>query len=82
MRPGFATFMLNEEGKAKAARIGAAFDALLDALEATSGGGPDFRGGGERELALVRTKLEEACFYAKKSVAIQPRHQNNGPVAP
>jgi hypothetical protein len=28
-----------------------------------------------REFSITKTKLEEACFFAKKSVAIQPENQ-------
>lgn len=28
-----------------------------------------------RHLALVTTKLEEACFFAKKSISLKPENQ-------
>lgn len=82
MRSGFQTFMLNEDGKAKARRMGEAFDQLMTELENLSGVAPETRSEGAREMAIVRTKLEEACFYSKKAMAIQARNQNQGPVAP
>lgn len=57
MNKEFATHMLNEVGKAKAQAIAHAFDACLEALSVICPPG--------REMALARTKLEEACFFAK-----------------
>ena len=64
----FQVHMLNEQGKEKAQEIANAFDQLLFRLSkvAPSSG---------REYALVRTKLEEAAFYAKKSMASVPENQ-------
>lgn len=61
MRPAFAVHMLNDDGKAKATAIANAFDTLADELEELCPTG--------REFAIVMTKLEEACFFAKKSMA-------------
>lgn len=82
MRSIFASHRLTEDGLAKTARIGAAFDALLSEVEKETGIAPDSRGEGAREMALVCTNLETACHFAKKTIAIQARYQNNGPVAP
>jgi hypothetical protein len=57
----FQVHMLSEEGKAKAREIASAFDECLTKLEGLVPPG--------RELDLVRTKLEEACFFAKKGMA-------------
>ena len=57
----FAVHMLNADGKEKAGEIALAFDHLLAQLEVLCPAG--------RELAIVRTKLEEACFFAKKAMA-------------
>ncbi len=61
MRPEFKVHMLNESGKKKAAAIAEGFSILLDGLEAQGLTG--------RDLALVKTKLEEACFVAKRGMA-------------
>lgn len=58
----FQVHMLNEEGKVKAQKIAEAFDLLLQTLGEI---GPS----SGREYAIVRTKLEEAAFFAKKSMA-------------
>lgn len=64
MNKAFQVHMLNDEGKKKAAAIAGAFDACLTALADVCPPG--------RELALVTTKLEEACFFAKKAMASDP----------
>ncbi len=61
MDKAFQVHMLTEEGKTKALMIAQAFDSLLANLTAIVPEG--------RELAIVRTKLEEACFFAKKGMA-------------
>jgi hypothetical protein len=55
--------MLTPEGKEKAQQIAQSFDDLLTNLEKICPEG--------RHLALVRTNLETACFYAKKAMAEQ-----------
>jgi len=67
-RAEFAVHMLNETGKASARTVAARFSALLDGLEATCG-----KEG--RDMAIVRTKLEEACFFAKRALASKPENQ-------
>lgn len=61
MHDAFAVYMLSDAGKEKAQFISVAFDNLLTSLSGVVGEG--------RELALVKTKLEEACFFAKKGMA-------------
>ena len=61
MHDAFAVHMLTEGGKASAREIATAFDELLAKLNALAPDG--------REMAVVRTKLEEACFFAKKAMA-------------
>ncbi len=68
IRPEFAVHKLNENGKMKAGIIANSFSELLDTLEAWAG-----KDG--REMSIVRTKLEEASFFAKKAMAIQPDNQ-------
>jgi hypothetical protein len=65
MRKEFEVHRLNADGMAKAHRIAHAFEALLAEVEKETGLAPDSRGDGAREMALVRTDLERACFYAK-----------------
>lgn len=66
--PEFAVHMLNDLGKERAYAIQKAFDDLMNTIW------PICQPTG-RELALVRTKLEEACFFAKKSMAINLDNQ-------
>jgi len=61
MHKEFQTHRLNEEGMEKAKMIAYIFDECLDSIESLCPSG--------RELAIVRTKLEEACFFAKKAMA-------------
>lgn len=64
MNREFEVHMLNESGKVKAAAIALAFDECLDKLLRIN---PD----PSREMSVARTKLEEACFFAKKAMASQ-----------
>jgi hypothetical protein len=61
MRKEFRVHMLTDEGKAKAVALAATFETALTEIERVCPEG--------RELAIVRTKLEEACFFAKKAMA-------------
>lgn len=67
--PEFAVHMLNDEGKQKAAAIQQAFDVCLNTLTDVCTTG--------RELAVCKTKLEEACFFAKKAMAINLGNQHS-----
>lgn len=69
MHKEFEVHMLNESGKAASRMIASVFDELLNALETVN---PE----PSREMSLVRTKLEEACFFAKKAMAVQARYTN------
>lgn len=62
MHPAFQVHTLTPEGQEFARHIAEEFDALLICLTDILPPG--------RELALVTTKLEEACFYAKKGMAL------------
>lgn len=68
MRDEFKVHLLNETGLAKAHGIALAFSDLLVILE-------DYAPPGSREMAIVRTKLQEAAFFAKRAMAIQPENQ-------
>lgn len=63
----FKFHRLNPEGVKKAAAIAESFDTLLMTLEPLCTD--------PRLKAIVRTKLEEACFFAKKAMAVDPTNQ-------
>lgn len=67
-REEFEVHRLNEEGMLRANHIALAFSDCLDELERIAG-----KDG--REMALVRTKLQEAAFFAKRAMAIKPENQ-------
>ena len=73
IRPEFDVHILSEGGKVKAREIAATFSGLLTALEH-----PDLCGKDGRDMAIVRTKLEEACFFAKRGMAAQKANQSIG----
>ena len=60
----FSVHRLNAEGMRKALEIAEGFDALLSGLQTVC---PS-----SREMSIARTKLEEACFFAKKAMASAP----------
>ncbi len=63
MNDQFTVHKLNAGGLQKAQAIAEAFDLLLEKLKLELPEG--------REFSLVKTKLEEACFFAKKGMAKQ-----------
>lgn len=65
MDPLFKVHMLNDTGKQKAGVIACKFFELLEGLKGLCG--DDFAK--SREFSIVKTKLEEACFFAKKAMA-------------
>ena len=65
----FRVHRLSEEGLEAATQISQIFDGCLTSLEGVWG---DDTG---RLQSIVRTKLEEACFFAKKAVASNPRYR-------
>jgi len=69
MNKEFQVHILNEDGIEKAKVVACKFHELLESLKALCPEG--------RELAIVKTKLEEACFFAKKSVANDPANQKD-----
>lgn len=62
MSPEFQTHILTDEGIEKAKMIAQVFDDTLVQLEALCPRNT-------REFSICKTKLEEACFFAKKSMA-------------
>jgi hypothetical protein len=69
VRKEFEVHLLNETGIARAQQMAVDFNLFLHQLESLVGTAEG------REMAIVRTKLEEACFFAKKALANQPQHQ-------
>jgi hypothetical protein len=65
--PEFRVHILNEEGIQSAKDIALLFDTLLNGLKAYVPAG--------REFSIVKTKLEEASFFAKKGMANSPTYQ-------
>jgi len=61
--PLFSSHKLRPEATTRVNAVKESFDDLLHTLRTLCPPG--------REFALVKTKLEEACFYAVKAVAIQ-----------
>lgn len=67
-RPEFKVHKLNADGLAKAKLLADTFTDTIDCIERICGTGG-------REMAIVRTKLEEASFFAKKAMASQAENQ-------
>lgn len=63
----FAVHMLNDQGKQRAGKLAESFTELLDLVTSFAKPG--------RELSIVTTKLEEASFFAKRAMAINPENQ-------
>jgi len=59
--PEFEHYQLNERGIAHSIELITSFDTLLNILKNIIPEG--------RELSLVRTNLEQACFWAKKGMS-------------
>lgn len=70
IRAEFDVHLLNEQGIERARRLAAEFSELLNNVETICG---SLNNG--REMALVRTKLQEASYYAKRALALNPDHQ-------
>jgi len=62
MDPLFEVHKLNATGLRRANDLAKAFNGLLEELRVLC---PEQT----REFSIVKTKLEEACFFAKKSIA-------------
>lgn len=70
MHKEFAVHRLNAVGMESAKRMASLFDSLLTELETSCRCNI-----GTREFSLAKTKLEEAAFFAKKAMAIDPTNQ-------
>jgi len=66
-RTEFAVHSLNDQGLAKAGDLADIFSDALDKIEAFVPAG--------RERSLVVTKLQEAAFFAKRAIALDPANQ-------
>jgi hypothetical protein len=64
----FEVHKLNKFGLEQAQNLAAGFDVLLQIISQCV---PE-----SRELSLVKTKLEEASFFAKKGMAKQLKYQD------
>lgn len=63
----FRSHLLNDQGIAVCNSVSIKFHELLLFVQAVAGE--------SREMSIVRTKLEEACFFAKKAVAVRADNQ-------
>lgn len=79
----FGFYKLNEAGMARTQLLSKHFEELLEkcartifneseAMEVLSGASPRQAA---RQWALLKTKLEEACFYSKKTSSMQQENQ-------
>lgn len=68
IREEFDVHLLNDEGIRKAQEVASTLSMALDDLEIICG-----KDG--REMAIVRTKLQEAAFFAKRAMAVRPENQ-------
>ncbi len=69
IRPEFSVHLLNDAGLTKASALATIFAEALSRIEEVVPVG--------RERALVITKLQEACFFAKRGMALDPANQLN-----
>jgi hypothetical protein len=75
VRQEFQVHRLNEHGMAKVQKFAGMFDALMAEIEDAAGWSAVDRSPSARCVAVARTDLERACFYAKKSVALREENQ-------
>jgi hypothetical protein len=68
IREEFEVHWLNEGGKVKANNLAIIFSDCLTKLEKECGAEG-------REMALVKTKLQEASFFAKRAMAVKVENQ-------
>ena len=65
----FKVHILNNEGIASARILEKEFTEFLETLNKICGTD------GRREMAIVKTKLQEASFFAKRAMAMKPENQ-------
>lgn len=65
----FKVHILSDDGIEKAKKMQASFEILAESLTKRLGCQEG------RELSIALTKLEEACFFAKKSMAMNKENQ-------
>lgn len=68
IRAEFSVHLLNPQGVERAEAIAFAFSLLLEELE-------QLCGTDGREMAIVRTDLQRAAFFAKRAMAVRPENQ-------
>jgi hypothetical protein len=68
IRPEFNVHLLNDQGSEKAQNIANHFSVFLQVLETECGADG-------REMAIVKTKLQEAAFFATRAMALKPENQ-------
>lgn len=68
----FEVHLLNDQGKKKATQLQVLFGDFLKNVEEVIG--PIGQGG--REMAIVRTNLETASFYAKRAMAMKSENHD------
>lgn len=69
VHPLFQVHLLNDIGKAHANDLAERFTGLLEFIEEVGAYGDP------RDLALAKTKLQEACFFAKRAMATAHENQ-------
>lgn len=69
MNEAFEAHKLNGDGVKKVDKVRALFDDFLSNLEIECGSDG-------REMAIVRTKLEEASFFANKAISVFAGNQS------
>lgn len=75
VRSEFQVHLLNDIGFGKANALASVFSSALDSVE-------EIAGKDGREMAIVRTKLEEASYFAKRAMAQRGENQRGADVAP
>lgn len=68
----FEVHKLNAQGMARAKQLQKLFEQFLLDVEQTIDTDPYQASKNGRELALVRTKLQEASFFAKRAMSLLP----------